>query len=497
MMPNATLTASEKATRPLPRTDARQRMDEAARRGWIEIGRRLCRVGALVLTDTVGLVLATLLADVVLGMLGWGARGAAWSLFRLVVFVQPLAIAAAGSYGAGQNRVSFGRLGLGISLSLVLALMQASLAGVDPPVAPLFPATPAVFWVSSLAVLFAARRVVNWLVNSAYGIGLGQRRVLVIGTEAEAAKMERTLARHGATEIRIVGRLSPSHRREAGALEVVSELESAIQAYDAWGVLVASTNLSFEALETVFHRCFELGVAVSVIPKTLYRFGPRLELRKTRAGALLRLHPRELGIPQLTIKRAMDMALSVLLLVLATPLLLLIAVAIGVDSRGPILFRQTRAGLGGLPFGMFKFRTMVENADEIKSQLEHLNQSGDPRLFKIPDDPRVTRIGRFLRRTSLDELPQLLNVLRGEMSLIGPRPFFLEDFDRYADHHFERLTVLPGITGWWQVRGRSAVVDFEEVVRLDREYIDQWSVWFDLKILLLTLPAVMRRTGAY
>ena len=205
---------------------------------------------------------------------------------------------------------------------------------------------------------------------------------------------------------------------------------------------------------------------------------------------------REASTSQLTIKRAMDVVLSVVLLVVLWPVLAAIAIAIRLDSRGPILFRQTRAGLGGEPFGMFKFRTMIANADEIKSQLHHLNESGDPRLFKIRNDPRITRVGRFLRKTSLDELPQLLNVLAGEMSVIGPRPFFPEDLDEYDDHHFERLSVLPGITGWWQVRGRSAVLDFEEVVRLDLEYIEQWSVWFDLKILALTLPTILRRTGA-
>ncbi|CAN5837097.1 N/A [soil metagenome] len=195
-------------------------------------------------------------------------------------------------------------------------------------------------------------------------------------------------------------------------------------------------------------------------------------------------------------KRTTDVILAVAALILLAPLLVLLAVLIKLDSPGPVLFRQTRTGWGGGTFGMYKFRTLVANADQLKPHLQHLNDSGDPRLFKIRHDPRVTRFGRFLRRTSLDELPQLVNVLTGEMSLIGPRPFFPEELVHYADHHFVRLEVLPGISGLWQVSGRSSVVDFEEVVRFDCEYIDGWSVWLDLKIMALTIPAVLRRRGA-
>ena len=146
---------------------------------------------------------------------------------------------------------------------------------------------------------------------------------------------------------------------------------------------------------------------------------------------------------------------------------------------------------------MLKFRTMRLGVEDEKESLAYPGHTGDPRLFKIPDDPRITRVGAFLRRWSLDELPQLVNVFWGEMSLVGPRPFFHEDLQDYQDHHFIRLAARPGITGLWQVRGRSDINDFEEVVALDREYIDTWSSWLDLKILAQTLPAVFRRSGAY
>jgi exopolysaccharide biosynthesis polyprenyl glycosylphosphotransferase len=210
----------------------------------------------------------------------------------------------------------------------------------------------------------------------------------------------------------------------------------------------------------------------------------------------------EIGTPALRAsavltKRVSDILGATLLLLIASPLLAMIALAVRIDGSGPVLFSQARVGLGGRRFRMLKFRTMTVGADDRKQELAHLNRSGDVRLFKIPSDPRVTRVGRFLRRWSLDELPQLLNVLKGEMSLVGPRPFFESDFTEYEDRHFRRLDTKPGITGLWQVSGRSDVVNFDDVIFLDRQYIEQWSLWLDISILLRTIPAVMRRTGAY
>lgn len=210
----------------------------------------------------------------------------------------------------------------------------------------------------------------------------------------------------------------------------------------------------------------------------------------------------ELTVPgfvgwQLAAKRGMDIAGALFGLVVLSPLFALIAVAIKLDSKGPVLFRQERVGYAGNVFRVLKFRTMRQNADAEKAKLAHLNASGDQRLFKIPNDPRITPLGKFLRKWSLDELPQLINVLRGDMSLVGPRPFFEADLKSYLDHHFARLGAKPGITGLWQVKGRSNVMDFEEVVRLDREYIERWSVLLDLGILLATVPAVLRGRGAY
>ena len=196
------------------------------------------------------------------------------------------------------------------------------------------------------------------------------------------------------------------------------------------------------------------------------------------------------------IKRVADLVGATVGLLVLAPVLLAIAAVIKLDSHGPVIFRHRRIGTGGRPFFMLKFRTMVDGAEALRPSLAHLNHSGDPRFFKIPNDPRISRVGGWLRRWSLDELPQLWNVLTGAMSLVGPRPFPESDFMEYQVHHFARLGAKPGITGLWQVNGRSDIVAFEEVVALDTKYVQDWSLLLDIKILLKTVPAVVRRKGA-
>ena len=177
------------------------------------------------------------------------------------------------------------------------------------------------------------------------------------------------------------------------------------------------------------------------------------------------------------------------------PLWLLVALAIKLDSRGPVFYRDRRIGVGEREFGMLKFRTMVVDAAEQQEQLEAHNEASGA-LFKIRDDPRVTRVGRVLRRFSLDELPQIVNVLRGEMSLVGPRPLPLRDYELLEDWHRARYLVLPGMTGLWQISGRSGL-SFDDLVRLDFTYLENWSIWLDISIIAKTIPAVLARRGAY
>lgn len=193
------------------------------------------------------------------------------------------------------------------------------------------------------------------------------------------------------------------------------------------------------------------------------------------------------------VKRGFDLVVTVGLLPVLLPLMALIALAIRFDSPGAVIYRQERTGRHGRRFPMLKFRTMVHNADELRESLAHLNVLPPPD-FKIPNDPRITRVGRFLRATSLDELPQFFNVLRGEMSLVGPRPTSFR-VEQYQAWHGKRLEARPGLTGLWQIHGRN-VTSFDERLRLDIAYIEQQSLWMDLRLLFATIPVVLRRTGA-
>jgi exopolysaccharide biosynthesis polyprenyl glycosylphosphotransferase len=195
-------------------------------------------------------------------------------------------------------------------------------------------------------------------------------------------------------------------------------------------------------------------------------------------------------------KQVIDVVGAAVLLLLTVPVLLFAAIGVRLSSRGPVLFRQERSGLNGRPFTMWKFRSMVTDAEQRKHELEALNEMSGP-VFKVTGDPRVTRFGRFLRRYSIDELPQLFNVLRGDMSLVGPRPLPVSEVKRFDDPaHRRRLSVKPGLTCLWQISGRSQLRDFREWVRLDLEYIDNWSLSLDFKILLLTVPVVISGSGA-
>ncbi|HEX3759742.1 MAG TPA: sugar transferase [Kofleriaceae bacterium] len=205
----------------------------------------------------------------------------------------------------------------------------------------------------------------------------------------------------------------------------------------------------------------------------------------------LQLRPRGAEIA----KRSVDIVLSAVGLVVLSPILLILALAVKLTSRGPMLFVHKRCGLGGRQFRFFKFRTMVQDAEAKKRALEHLNEMKGP-AFKMRHDPRITRLGRVLRKTSLDELPQLWNVLRGDMSLVGPRPPTPDEVARYTPRQLQRLSVIPGITGLWQVSGRNDIEDFDRWVDLDLTYVKSWSMWLDLRILLKTIVVVLQVRGA-
>jgi exopolysaccharide biosynthesis polyprenyl glycosylphosphotransferase len=234
---------------------------------------------------------------------------------------------------------------------------------------------------------------------------------------------------------------------------------------------------------------------VRVAPSTMEILMDRVEFVPGQTLPLFELKPPVFDGVDFVVKRSFDIAVAGLVVLALTPVMLMVALAIKLSSRGPVIYRSMRPGIAGLPFACLKFRTMYSDADSRQTDLEERNEKAGP-IFKIRNDPRVTAVGRFLRRWSIDELPQLFNVLRGEMSLVGPRPLPQRDYDRLEDWHRKRNLVLPGITGLWQVSGRSEL-DFDELVRLDFLYLERWSVFLDMTILLKTIPAVVRARGAW
>jgi len=221
-----------------------------------------------------------------------------------------------------------------------------------------------------------------------------------------------------------------------------------------------------------------------------------VELRRPLAAVAADIVEPQRSATSLAFKRLLDVVVSATALALLAPVLAVIALVVKISSRGPALFAQDRVGKGGRIFRFYKFRSMVVDAEERKAELEHLNEMSGP-VFKIARDPRITRVGAFLRKTSLDELPQFWNVLKGDMSLVGPRPPLPAEVERYTKHHAQRLSVTPGITGLWQVSGRSNISDFDTWVEMDLRYVREWSVWLDVQILVKTPAAVVFARGAH
>ncbi len=249
-----------------------------------------------------------------------------------------------------------------------------------------------------------------------------------------------------------------------------------------------------DAVELV-DQCHQRGVRVRLAPSTMEILIHRAEFVPGQSVPLFELGPPVFEGVDFALKRTFDVIGATLLLALLSPLLLAITLAVRLTSRGPVLFHSMRRGIGQRPFACLKFRTMHVDAEESQADLEELNEATGA-LFKIRRDPRLTPIGQMLRRFSLDELPQLVNVLRGEMSLVGPRPLPERDYEMLEDWHRKRYLVLPGLTGLWQVSGRSEL-DFDDLVHLDFIYLENWSLALDLTILLKTIPAVFTRRGAY
>jgi exopolysaccharide biosynthesis polyprenyl glycosylphosphotransferase len=280
------------------------------------------------------------------------------------------------------------------------------------------------------------------------------------------------------------------------------DVRAVIEALSIDRVVMAWSARDAQATEDGFELVHELSsknIQVDLIPNWFEILGSRLEMTEMEGMPLLSVPPIVLSRSSLMLKRAVDFTASALALIVLAPLVAALAISIKLDSRGPVLFRQRRIGKGGRPFMVLKFRSMAEDADLVKATVADLNHHGgglEEGMFKVRRDPRVTRVGRFLRRTSLDELPQLLNIVRGDMSFVGPRPLIDNEDRQIAGRYRRRLSLTPGLTGLWQVHGRSEI-PFEQMVNLDFLYVTTWSMWNDLKILIKTFPAVLGSRGAY
>jgi exopolysaccharide biosynthesis polyprenyl glycosylphosphotransferase len=319
-------------------------------------------------------------------------------------------------------------------------------------------------------------------------------RTLVVGLEQEVARAVGAAAEdpdRPRPRAHVIDRDWPPN-----AAEGMQQLSAALSDADADAVVLVGP-ISDEALQAVIIGAASAGATVYASRRTAFHDldEPSFVLRRTDRLSLLS-RPALVG-SQLVAKRAMDFTGAALGLVVLAPVFLLVALGVRLTSRGPVFFRQKRVGLGGDLFPMLKFRTMVADAEAQQAALEAANVYSTDPIFKLKSDPRMTSIGVFLRRSSLDELPQLLNVLRGEMSLVGPRPALPSEVSRYQQHHFVRFEVLPGMTGPWQVGGRNAIRNFEDVVKLEASYIRGWTVWRDIWILVRTIPAVLSMRGAF
>jgi exopolysaccharide biosynthesis polyprenyl glycosylphosphotransferase len=357
----------------------------------------------------------------------------------------------------------------------------------------------AVFWAAAIVLVSSGRaaaraychRHVSYLQNT-----------VIVGAGDVGQLIGRKLLKHPEYGINLIGFVddAPKERREdlehLTLLGPVDRLPALVRLFDVERVVIAFSQDSHERTLDLIRSMKDMDIQIDIVPRFFELVGPNFDMHSVEGIPLLGLPPPRLSRSSKLLKRTFDLALTITGLVVLAPVFGVISVLIKRDSPGPVFFRQVRMGCNGCTFRIWKFRTMTVDADERKPEFAHLNQhlqnGGDPRMFKIPDDPRVTRIGRWLRRYSLDELPQLFNVLRGEMSLVGPRPLILDE-DRYVlEWARQRLNLKPGCTGPWQVEGGSAI-PFEEMVKLDYLYVTGWSLFSDLKLIGRTLPLLVAR----
>jgi exopolysaccharide biosynthesis polyprenyl glycosylphosphotransferase len=345
------------------------------------------------------------------------------------------------------------------------------------------------FGVISFMLIYLKEEFVRWGYKNKLGQQQIKRRLVLIGTKEDTARLRADLKLKAEQEIEKTIELDLNETSMEDFVHLLHE-------YSINGVLINAKHTFFGQVEKAIQACELEGVEAWLVADFFKTQISRTSLDDFYGRPVLVFHSGPEASWQAVAKQVVDFVGAGLLLILASPVFLVIALWIKFSSRGPVVFKQQRSGLNGHPFTMYKFRSMVTDAEQRKQELEALNEMSGP-VFKVTNDPRITSAGKWLRRTSLDELPQLWNVLRGEMSLVGPRPLPVEEVKRFDDFaHRRRLSVKPGLTCLWQISGRNQISNFKDWVRLDLEYIDNWSLWLDFKILWRTIPVVLFARGA-
>jgi exopolysaccharide biosynthesis polyprenyl glycosylphosphotransferase len=449
--------------------------------------RRAASIAVLVLIDVGGLVIGLYAALAVRSLVFdpkpilWGLlwnHETDWLPFLILLLI--LVFWRAGLYAPRELREGAGRVVPSVFLVSALALAFAIGTGQHFTTFGLY-VVGAIFVAALIALFRASYELVTGTVLRVVGV---RRKAVLVGDPESRRHLRESLGTsRGGIYYEFAGESDPALVEEALARGPLDEL------------IVADAAIEERRLLEIVDAAHRRGVKVRVAPRTTELLIERGEYVPGQGVPLFELRPPIFAGTDWATKRAFDLVVSVLIAVLGLPLWLAVALGIKLTSRGPVFYTDTRIGLGERPFRMLKFRTMVRGADRRQPELEAANEAGGV-LFKIRDDPRVTAVGRLLRRLSLDEVPNVINVLRGEMSLVGPRPLPLRDFERLEGWHRKRYNVLPGMTGLWQVSGRSDL-SFDDLVRLDFYYLENWSIWLDVTILFKTPAAVFFQRGAY
>ncbi len=467
-----------------------------------ETARTVLRVISLLIADYIGVSMAIFTALVIkAGLLDHVRTDHATELTRhyvaFVYLVTVLLFARSGLYADRSRRPGLSGIMGALFQVTIVTLVYVLITGNRSEFSSYY-----VFYASLFfALLFVG--LLRWLHLKATGALLGaagyRRRALLVGSGAHIEAVAGALSQSGSSPVDVIGyiTLRPDRERRGGlrSLGWPADLPALLSRQNVHDVIIADADFPQERVVELVDQCHQRGVTVNVAPTTMEVLMERAQFVPGQSVPLFALKPPVFEGLDFLVKRTFDLVGAAVLLVALGPLLVCIAAAVGLTSRGPVLYRSRRQGMGEAPFACLKFRTMRQDAQLLQDELEERNEASGA-LFKIRDDPRMTAVGRSLRRFSLDELPQLFNVVRGEMSLVGPRPLPERDFERLESWHKKRYLVLPGITGLWQVSGRSEL-DFDDLVRLDFLYLDRWSVALDLTILLKTVPAVFSRRGAF